>query len=862
MTFIFSGLSLKSEILPYHYLNLSNEALASAKYKSVIQISENFLNENINSNACTSEILASHLYNLKNAYNALGLPDKYREFSLNLFNKIDQERAPTLLRSFFILALDSKGDYFQNSPLIFSFSLFGDNTEGLEFFDENLSKLPADFISSRPLLEAWLPIIRADLLAYNQDFENAEKEIENSEKIIQENFTSSSPEYLIPSLAKEVLFAAEGKWEEALKQGIKNKESLENLNKATRELYALEGRLQYYYQQLGQYAKSIEAGKKALIKPSTWNNLPYAISYRSFQGPSLHNSPSSVFSELDHNRVYEMLALAAFKTGQYNDGVNYASRLLYNLEKDIASQYSKFAFNKADPLLKQKVDLLVNVSPVMAINAPADSLLQTLAYDASLVYKQLSLSAGNLYRNIISKIGNQAISTHYENLENSRKLLETVSSEKMDSLLESIEHLEATLQRHLNARTKVSMSELPRWKDVKDALQPGEIALEFFIASDEGENRYVASLLTPDSNFPQIFDLCSVEEIDQIPDILEGNKTYDLLFAPLKDKIEHASTLYFSPIGKLNLVPLEYIKTDDDIRFNEKIDLVRLSSTRELAFRNENFHPEDIILYGGVKFNLDNEENLTSNINSDNQSDNYYNFDTSDETGNKLRAGLAYLPGTLEEIKEIEKIFTSTGYKADLIEGSQATESSVKALDNKKIPVVHIATHGFSVPDNSRSKLGRLLSSKSLRSTFEEKSLSTSGLMMAGASNTLAGSKPDNSFDDGILTGSEIARINLSNVNMVVLSACESGLGEVGSEGVMGLQRGLKKAGVQSLLMSLWKVDDKATSLLMTEFYRNLVKGENATRALKSAQQYLRKMDNGKYDDPLYWGAFILLDAI
>ena len=105
--------------------------------------------------------------------------------------------------------------------------------------------------------------------------------------------------------------------------------------------------------------------------------------------------------------------------------------------------------------------------------------------------------------------------------------------------------------------------------------------------------------------------------------------------------------------------------------------------------------------------------------------------------------------------------------------------------------------------------------------------------------------------------------LDLRGLDLVVLSACQTGLGDVISgEGVFGLQRGFKKAGAKTILMSLDKVDDEATQILMVEFYKNLMSGKTKLQSLKEAQQYLRKVDNGKYDDPKYWASFIMLDGI
>ena len=115
---------------------------------------------------------------------------------------------------------------------------------------------------------------------------------------------------------------------------------------------------------------------------------------------------------------------------------------------------------------------------------------------------------------------------------------------------------------------------------------------------------------------------------------------------------------------------------------------------------------------------------------------------------------------------------------------------------------------------------------------------------------------------DGILTSLEISHLDLFGTNLVVLSACQTGLGDVTSEGVYGLQRGFKKAGAKTILMSLDKVDDEATRILMVEFYKNLMSGKTKHQSLRDAQKYLRQVENGKYNDPKYWASFIMLDGL
>ena len=133
---------------------------------------------------------------------------------------------------------------------------------------------------------------------------------------------------------------------------------------------------------------------------------------------------------------------------------------------------------------------------------------------------------------------------------------------------------------------------------------------------------------------------------------------------------------------------------------------------------------------------------------------------------------------------------------------------------------------------------------------------------MKGAADQINGVFDDTDSEDGVLTAKEISRIDLHGLDLVVLSACETGLGDVSGEGVFGLQRGFKKAGANTMLVSLWKVEDDATQLLMTEFYRNLLSGKTKRRSFQEAQQALRCAKGGRFNRWECWASFVMIDAI
>ena len=206
---------------------------------------------------------------------------------------------------------------------------------------------------------------------------------------------------------------------------------------------------------------------------------------------------------------------------------------------------------------------------------------------------------------------------------------------------------------------------------------------------------------------------------------------------------------------------------------------------------------------------------------------------------------------------------------AKILTDSLGTEASFKSLDGHSSKIIHIATHGFyyserDIADLKDAHLDYMIDqvNRNSRTYKEDYALSRSGLLMAGCNNILRGEKLPNNIDDGILFAKEIASMNLKKVDLVTMSSCDSGLGDVTGEGIYGLQRAFKKAGTKSILMSLQKVDDEATQILMVEFYRNLMDGKTKLESLKNAQKYLRSVENGKFDDPKYWASFIMLDGL
>jgi CHAT domain-containing protein len=229
-----------------------------------------------------------------------------------------------------------------------------------------------------------------------------------------------------------------------------------------------------------------------------------------------------------------------------------------------------------------------------------------------------------------------------------------------------------------------------------------------------------------------------------------------------------------------------------------------------------------------------------------------------------LRGGKQFLKHTKDEVVVINNELNKANWTCQLDTLSLGTEESFKSLSGKKVNTLHIATHGFYYTQEEADNTDyNFLKFDNRYASVEDKSLTRSGLIMAGANHILEGEELPDNVEDGILTAKEIADVDLRGLDLVVLSACQTGLGDISQgEGVFGLQRGFKKAGAKTLLMSLWQVDDRATQILMTQFYKNWLSGQSKLQALLSAQKYLREYNAGQYDKPKYWAAFIMLDGI
>ena len=295
----------------------------------------------------------------------------------------------------------------------------------------------------------------------------------------------------------------------------------------------------------------------------------------------------------------------------------------------------------------------------------------------------------------------------------------------------------------------------------------------------------------------------------------------------------------------LHQIAVEYAPIGNGQLISDKYEMYRVSSTRFLAMDYTPKPLKNSVLYGGVYYDSD-----TSTMKQESErfamrgtGEVYMSFASLNK--DEARSSLPYLQGTQTEVENIAEEMRGKNISTTLYEGSAANEESFKSLSGKKIDVLHIATHGFFLPTDEK--------------LAGDQSLVQSGLLLSGANYAWQNLPIPDGIEDGILTAKEISFMDLRKTDLVVLSACQTALGEITGEGVFGLQRGFKKAGARTIIMSLWPVDDNATLLMMTEFYTNLTKGMSKREAFLAAQNKVKT--TAGFENPRYWAAFIMLDG-
>lgn len=496
-------------------------------------------------------------------------------------------------------------------------------------------------------------------------------------------------------------------------------------------------------------------------------------------------------------------------------------------------------------------------------------------FNIQLSTKALLLNDNAKWKQRIRTSGDKKLFALYISWEDKQYAIAKLYMENDSSKLRTLDNLLAetnALEKELSKRSELfaQLTDKRRyiWKDVQQRLKQGEAAIEMIRLRKYGVTKivtdisnpalpsyskydftdtvyYAALIITPSSKYPAMVLLKNGNELEKkglsyyrncIGSSVNDEKSYDLYWEPIAKELGgKINKIFFSPDGVYNSINLNTLLNPKSKKYIlDETDLQLVTTTKDLFndLKEENSN-KLAILFGYPDYQI-NKEKRAAMVEKE-RSDQPVYYALNIERGTYLNE----LPGTKTEVENIAALLSAKNWEPEVFIEGKALEETLK--DSFKPRVLHIATHGYFKPDSLMS--------------VNKNPLLQSGLMLAGAGSTIDGDKDDKT-EDGILTAYEAMNLNLDNTDLVVLSACETGLGEVrNGEGVYGLQRAFKVAGARTIIMSLWKVSDESTQELLTSFYKYWLESGNKGDAFKKAQLDIRV----KYPSPFYWGAFVMV---
>lgn len=620
--------------------------------------------------------------------------------------------------------------------------------------------------------------------------------------------------------------------------------------------------------------------------------------YKTLYDKRTEDSPSKFASLLNKSEAYFMLkryddAYATFseyvetsrnKYGETSGTYCQALFTLANIEG------ARGNINEADSLFRMSMNcLLVNMKQLWRYSTPSqreqfwmetlnnlsgmaafavkcgnfDSELTETCYNALLFSKSLLLETEKSVVDIIRKEGTEDDIANYRNLlaVNNRLLVLRNNYEynklEIDSLTIQQRELEQRLSHKCQSYNEYETYLDINYEKVRNSLADHEVVVDFSdYQTEDSVRQYAAYIYDKDKSHPLLVKCFDQQQLDSLLDGMQNFTLYNyeqlqdraskLIWKPMEVSIAKGSTVYYIPSGVMHGIALEALPLSDGTTLGQHYNFVRLTSAREIV----NAHHSSKInrtatLYGGLQYSLDPQK-------MEEESKAYEKSDLAGLVRSEYGvSGFKDLRNTKDEVKKIEKTLVDNGFSVKAYLGSKGNAESFVALDGKSPAIVHIATHGFYyTPDEAKGK-------DFLRGYTDAMSLS--GLVFAGGNAAWLGKKNVDGVLGGVLTAKDIANLDFKGTDLLVLSACKTGQGKVTAEGVFGLQRAFKKAGVGTIIMSLWNVDDKVTSEFMVAFYGQLTdkaNNWNKRKAFEQTKEIIRK----NHPDPYYWAAFVMLD--
>ncbi|NOS94417.1 MAG: CHAT domain-containing protein [Cyclobacteriaceae bacterium] len=728
----------------------------------------------------------------------------------------------------------------------------------------------------------------AQLYEFMGRFEEAEPLYKQSLKIRKENLGEDNPSYALSLSNLAQLYSSMERYEEAEslhkqalkifaeKQGETHPNCAMSLNHLGK-LYISMGRyveaerllhqaLKIYQEKLGadhpNYASTLFGIAKLYQRMDTLAEV--ALSY--YEKSIAINEKVYGSSHPKTSTMKSSKAKFHYKQGDLTASLSLLEARLDFLENHIQKYFNYLGESERESFYINLKDDFEQYTELAFREYKTHPELLTTVYNLQLRYKALLLNTTNQIKQRIISSGDRQLIALYDEVQALKQLLGNAAALSDTEFLvqrgakrDSLQQLLADKDQQLTQLSGFYANEikLPKWQDVRDKLVKQEAVVEIIRYRDYDYRRqeftqmvrYAALIINAKTKeHPEVVFFGDGEFLEskaitfyrncihaQIPD----RESYKNFWKPLKDKLKKIEKIYFSPDGVFHSINMKTLfNAEKDLYLRDEIDLELITGSKDLLKAKEaslsqklGFLIGNPAFGGKVDFTSEERNSIINNL--------LVNIERGE--------GISPLPGTEKEVQQIQSLLKNNKWRETTLLNGDAKEEALKKM--LKPNVLHIATHGFFQGDVE----GKI--------SYTTNPMYRSGILLSGAAESLQ-KKIDIrgngqlGKEDGILTAFEALNLNINNTDLVVLSACETGLGEIqNGEGVFGLQRAFKIAGARTILMSLWKVNDQTTQELMISFYENWLSGLSKREAFDKAQTQLKE----KHPHPYFWGAFVLI---
>lgn len=571
----------------------------------------------------------------------------------------------------------------------------------------------------------------------------------------------------------------------------------------------------------------------------------------------------------DVSAIYWQLAEVQLRNANYNEAMKLLARR-YDLVRDyIMSSYA--ALNESERVALTESGVATGQDIYRLLPYVNDRKWRQLAYDATLTFKNILLTSTNMARRAVYSSGDSALIAKYEQSRQLRKVIwgMTGSQDQMDDIakyFKDLRQLEDEIEVGCPALANIKLKQSAGWRDVQRALGRRDVAVEYIMHYDHSDSlmHYSALVLRKGDKAPAFVPLATRPEIERLLSVAAnaskqetgvnrtyrynqtGRELYSKVWAPIDSLIGDAENVYFAPTAQLSYLAFAAIEDSTRTPLCQRYRLHQLSSTAEVCQLKSKSKSKkkgaDVPTYGligGIRYDADQAK-----------------------ADDRLR-NWAYLPNSRTEIDFIDSLYCAN-FSVDpkRLRELEATEAEVRALSGNSPRILQLSTHGFYSSASQASHqpffVNKGLTNDSVPN-FGIPPLKRGGIILADANTVWNNESQRDDETDGVLTSEELSSLDLSNTNLTVLSACETGLGEFSAtEGINGLQRGLKLAGVKSIIMTLWRVNDRASNEFMQLLHTHIIVDRQEARLAFHNTQ--REMQAKYPNSPYLWAPFVMLD--